>query len=128
MSCQPRRVTPGQSNSGHKQITFLNSSHICQVNLPNQSLHKHETYIHKHQTIKNFLKLVPSILPVKRAHKARTCWYRRPFPVICQYQVKEKYKKGMDRHNIFARALLVCWQKGVQFLCVDVLGTALTVC
>ena len=24
---------------------------------------------------------------------------------------------------LLARPLLVCWQKGVQFLCVDVLGT-----
>ena len=34
-----------------------------------------------------------SITPVKRAHKARTCWYHRPFCLIYQYQVKEKKKK-----------------------------------
>ena len=34
MSCQPHMVTSGQSNSGHKQITFLNSSHICINPLP----------------------------------------------------------------------------------------------
>ena len=49
----------------------------------------------------NFQRVSPfNITPVKRAHKARTCWYRRPFRLIYQYQLKEKYKKGMDRHNI----------------------------
>ena len=41
-----------------------------------------------------------NITSVKRAHKARTCWYRRPFCLIYRYQVKEKHKK-IDRHNIF---------------------------
>ena len=54
MSCQPHRVTSGQSNSGHKQMhifkLFSHISTLCQVNLQNQSLHKHKTYIHKHQT------------------------------------------------------------------------------
>ena len=36
MSCQPHRVTSGQSNSGHKQIH-------CQISRQNQSLHKHKT-------------------------------------------------------------------------------------
>ena len=50
MSCQPHRVTSGQSNSGHKQIhisklfshILLYISTLCQVNLQNQSLHKHK--------------------------------------------------------------------------------------
>ena len=53
----------------------------------------------KHQT--QIFEVSPfNITPVKRARKARTCWYRRPFRLIYRYQVKEKYKKGMDRHNI----------------------------
>ena len=51
MSCQPQRVTSGQSNSGHKQIhiskffSHIDISTLCQVNLQNQSLRKHKTYI-----------------------------------------------------------------------------------
>ena len=29
---------------------------------------------------------------VKRAHKPRTCWSRRPFRLIYRYQIEEKYK------------------------------------
>ena len=32
-----------------------------------------------------------NITHVKRAHKARTCWCRRPFHLIYRYQVKEKH-------------------------------------
>ena len=46
--------------------------------------------------------------PVKRAHKARTCWYHWPFHLIYWYQVKEKYLKGMDRHNINFKMLYKC--------------------
>ena len=62
--------------------------------------------IHKHQTKKIGVSSF-SIAPVKRAHKGRTCWYRRPFRLIYRYQVKEKRrekkkkkkKTGLDRHN-----------------------------
>ena len=37
MSCQPHRVTSGQSNSGHSKCTFLNSSHIYINPLSSQS-------------------------------------------------------------------------------------------
>ena len=52
MSCQPHRVTSGQSNSGHKQIHISKLfSHIFINPLSsiykNQSLCKHKTYIHK---------------------------------------------------------------------------------
>ena len=73
-SCQPHRVTSGQSNSGHKQIhIFKLFSHIyistlCQVNLQNQSLRKHKTYIHKHQT-QIFEELAPSILPLLKEQR-----------------------------------------------------------
>ena len=65
MSCQPHRVTSGQSNSGHKQIHISKLfshyiSTLCQVNLQNQSLHKHKTYINKHQA-QIFEELVPSM-------------------------------------------------------------------
>ena len=44
-----------------------------------QSWHKFAENIHKHQT-KNFRKICPfGIAPVKKAHKARTRWYRGPF-------------------------------------------------
>ena len=96
MSCQQHRVTSGQSDSGHKQMHISKLfSHIyqpsvksvykinlCQVNLQNQSLCKHKTYIHKYQT-QFFEELVSfNVTTVKRAHKARTSWYRRPSRLI----------------------------------------------
>ena len=105
VSCQRDRVTSRQSNSGHKQthifkLFSLYLSALCQVSLHNQSLRKHKTYTNTQTSDTNFRRVSPfNITPVKRAHKARTCWYRRPFPLIYRYQVKEKYKKGMDRHN-----------------------------
>ena len=73
MSWQPHRVTSGQSNSGHKQIhisklfSYIYISTIYQVSLQNQSLCKHKTYIHKHQT-QIFKELVPSILLLLKGH------------------------------------------------------------
>ena len=73
MSCQPHRVTSGQSNSGHKQthisklFSYNYISTVCQVNPQNQSLRKHKTYIYKHQT-QIFEELVPSILPLLKEH------------------------------------------------------------
>ena len=105
MSCQPHRVTSGHSNSGHKQIHI--SKLFPRIYQPSvKSLYKtnHFTNIkHTHtQTSDINFRRVSSfnITPVKRAHKARTCWYRRPFRLIYRYQVKEKYKNGMDRCNI----------------------------
>ena len=90
MSCQPHRVTSGQSNSGHKQIhiskLFSYISTLCQVYLQNQSLHKHKT-----SQTQIFEELVPSVLPLLKEHIRHTCWYRRPFRLIYRYQVKEKY-------------------------------------
>ena len=72
MSCQPDRVTSGQSNSSHKQIHISKLfSHIistlCQVSLQNQSLCKLKTCIHKHQT-QIFEELVPSVLLLLKEH------------------------------------------------------------
>ena len=105
MSCQPHMVTSEQSNSGHKQIHISKLfSHIYQPSVRSIYKTNHFTNIkhtYKMYTNTNFWRVSPfNITPVKRAHKARTCWYRRPFRLIYQYQVKEKYKKGMDRYNI----------------------------
>ena len=94
MSCQPHRVTSGKSNSGHKQIHILKLfSHIYQPSV--KSVYKTNQFANIKQTSDtNFRRVSPfSITPVKSAHKARTCWYRRPFRLIYRYQVKEKYKK-----------------------------------
>ena len=109
------------------KYTFLNSSHIlyiyistlCQVNLQNQSLHKHKTFMYTQTSDTNFRRVSPfNITPVKRAHKARTCWYCRPFCLIYQYQVKEKYKKGMARCNIKLKNIIIktsaIWQEAVH--------------
>ena len=52
------------------------------------------------QTSNTFLRVSPcGIAPAKTAHKVRTCWYQWPFCLIYQYPIKDKYNKGMDRHN-----------------------------
>ena len=95
MSCQPHRVTSGQSNSGHKQIhiskLFL---HLYQPSL--KSIYKTNHFANIKHTYTNIRFSPFNITPVKRAHKARTCWYCRPFRLIYRYNDKEKYKKGMD--------------------------------
>ena len=75
MSCQPHRVTPGQSTwvifiSKFMHVSKLlsykkNIKHLS--SLQNQSLCKHKTYIHKHHT-QNFEELVTSILPLLKEH------------------------------------------------------------
>ena len=97
MSCQPHRVTSGHSNSGHKQIHI--SKLFPRIYQPSvKSIYKtnHFTNIkhtHTQTSDTNFRRVSPfNITPVKRAHKARTCWYRRPFRLIYRYQVKEKYQ------------------------------------
>ena len=85
MSCQPHRVTSGQSTSGHRQkhisklFSHIYTSTLCQVNLQNQSLHKHKTCIHKHQT-QIFEELVPLLLPLLKEH-TRLVYPVTPFPV-----------------------------------------------
>ena len=88
MSCQPHRVTSGQSNSGHKQrnisklFSHIYISTLCQVNLQNQSLHKHKKSIYKtnHFTgIKhtytnmrnNFLREILNVLLVTASRQSR---------------------------------------------------------
>ena len=39
------------------------------------------------------------IAPIKKAHKARTCWYRGLFRRFINTRLKKKYKKVMDRSN-----------------------------
>ena len=72
MSCQPHRVTTGQSNSGHKQIhisklfshRYMSTLKSSQSTKPTTS----QTYIHKHQT-QIFEQLVPSILSLLKLIK-----------------------------------------------------------
>ena len=71
MSCQPHRVTSGQSNLGHKQTHISKLfSHIYQPSVKSVYKTNHftnKTYIHKHQT-QIFKDLVPSILPLLKEH------------------------------------------------------------
>ena len=100
MSCQLHRVTAGQSNSGHKQIHISKLfSHIYQPSLKSVYKTSHFTDIKHTQTSDtNFRRVSPfNITPVKRAHKARICWYCWRFHLIYRYQVNKKLKKGMDR-------------------------------
>ena len=57
--------------------------------------------IHKHRT-QNFRRISPfGIAPVeKKAHMARTHWYRRPFRRFINTRFFKMYEeKGMDRSN-----------------------------
>ena len=56
--------------------------------------------IHKHQT-QNFRRVDPfSIAPVKKAHKARTRWYRGPFHQFINTRfLKSVTKERTDRSN-----------------------------
>ena len=55
--------------------------------------------IHKHST-QNFRRISPfGTTFVKKAHKARTRWYRGPFRPFISTRLKTKIKKGMDRSN-----------------------------
>ena len=59
--------------------------------------------IHKHRT-QNFRRISPfGIIPVEKAHKVRTRWYRGPFRRFINTRFKKKkkmYKKGTDRSNL----------------------------
>ena len=83
MSCQPHRVTSGQSNSGHKQIHI--SKLFSHINpLSSQITNTKHTYTNiRHKFLKS-------------------CWYHQPFCLIHRYQIKEKYKKrnGQTQHEI----------------------------
>ena len=95
-SCQPHRVTSGQSHSSHRQmhisklfsyITFYKPFvKSTQKNIPSQTWGKS---IHAQTVDTNFQNVSSfNITPVKRTHKARTCWYRRPFRLIYRYHIK----------------------------------------
>ena len=92
-SCQPHRVTSGQSNSGPKQIHISKlfskpffKSIIHKTNHRANIKTKH-TYTNARHT--NFQRVSPlNITPVKRAHKARTYWYCWPFHLIYRYTRK----------------------------------------
>ena len=74
MSCEPHRVTSGQSNSGHKQIHI--SKLFSRTYRP--SVTSQTQNIHTQTSNANFRRVSPfSTTHVKRAHKARTCWYHQ---------------------------------------------------
>ena len=99
-SCQPHRVTPGQSNSGHKQIHISKLfSHIYINPLSSQStkpITSQTQNIPKHQT--QIFDVSPfNITPLKRAHRARTCWYHQHNSVYCWSFVWYIGKKKQER-------------------------------
>jgi len=67
MSCQPHRVTSGQSNSGHKQIHSSKLfSHIYQPSV--KSIYKTNHFANIKHTYTNIEELVPSVLPLLKEH------------------------------------------------------------
>ena len=66
MSCQPHRVTSGQSNSGQKQISKLFLNIIYQPSLKSNYKTNHFRNIKHNAQI--FKELVPSILPLLKEH------------------------------------------------------------
>ena len=121
MSCQPHRVTSGQSNSGHKQVHVCKLfSHTYQPSV--KSVYKTNHFANIKHTYTNtrqiFRRVSPFyITPVKRAHKARTCCYRRPFRLIYRYHVKEKYKKRnrQTQYKILKCYINAYWQIPVPY-------------
>ena len=90
-----------RTNSFKSECTFQNCSHLATPFQVNPQNRKQIAYIlTQHQT--NFRRPSPfSITPDKRAHNARTCWYRWLLRLIFPYQVKEKYEyiKRMNRNK-----------------------------
>ena len=119
MSCQLHRVTSGQSNSGHKQIHISKLfPRIYQPSVKSiyETNHLANTNIHTQTSDTNFWRVSPfNITPVKRAHKARRCWYRRPFRLIYRYQVKDMQVEGVTIH-IQVEGVTILIQVGVTFL------------
>ena len=67
MSCQPHRVTSGQSNSGHKQMHISKLfSHVYHLSVKSVYKTNHKPY-NKRQ-IQIFEDLVPSVLPLLKEH------------------------------------------------------------
>ena len=62
------------------------------------------SYIHTQTSNTNYRRVSPfNITPVRRAHKARTCWYRRPIHLIYRHQINigrscHKYHFCRDKH------------------------------
>ena len=65
--------------------------------------------IHKHRT-QNFRRISPfGIIPVKKAHKARTRWYRGPFRRFINNRLKKKVlKKEWTEAIKFVKILYKC--------------------
>ena len=104
MSCQPHRVTSGQSDSGHKQMhisklfSYVYKSFVKSVHKTNHFANLKQK-IHAQTSDTNFRRVRPFVItPVKRAHKARTCWYHWSFRLIHRYQIKER--ENIDREPV----------------------------
>ena len=91
---QPQKITSRLKtmfNQSPIYSTRKSSNHNLSKNhkiSPDTNFHKQ--IIHKHQT-QNFRRISPfGITPVKRAHKARTGWYRGPFRRFINTRCKKK--------------------------------------
>ena len=88
------RTGSSQDKLCHKQMhisKFFSRVHLFSSHQQNQSLHKHKT---KHTCYTHSWRVSPfNSSPVKRTHKARTCWYRRLFCLNYQYQISQMEQK-----------------------------------
>ena len=116
----PQRITLGLKQTSICLLFTLHTSHQTTNSIKKKHEISPETNLHKTkhtQTSKqNFRRLVPSVLPLlKKAHKARTCWYRGPFRRFINTRIKKnfKYKKGMDRSNEFFLMYYINAQKQI---------------
>ena len=109
MSCQPHRVTSGQSISGHKQLHISKLlSYIYQPSsLSSQSTKTNHFANIEHNVYTNirhkFSELVPSILPLLKEHirlgHAGNGIVDHSVSFI-DTRLKKNIKIGMERHNI----------------------------
>ena len=122
-SHQPHRVTSAQANSVISKYahfkTLLIYINLCQVNPRNQLLCNMKQNIHMRTSNTNFRRVSPSnITPVRRAHKARTCWYYQPFHLIYWYKIKGKYNIRMDGNNFLHKCIMAntsaIWQQAAH--------------
>ena len=86
--------------------THFKTSQIYHINPFLESVQKTNLYTNIKQSIylqtsnTIFQRVSPfNTTPVKKAPKARTCWYCQPVSQIYQYLIKDNCKKGMNRNN-----------------------------
>ena len=99
-SCQPHSHLR-MFKLSRKQTHFQNSFYTCKPFLkPIPTQIWNETYMITQTSNTNFQRVHPfNISLVKKAYKARTCWYHCPFCLLYWYQIKEEETKELTENS-----------------------------